>query len=251
MRLVALVVGTAALCAAGSVFAGPVQADYASRVSFGRTTAGVNRQTQAYTVGTDNWTANLVPPTVSEINNTGGEFFFAQLAAEYPAASGWSFSSAVNTLSNNSLKIHTYAVTGSAGFVGAEIDIEYVPGVGDPTANIHWIQVVRDNHNVTGNPGHGNGELVVDQNNGRRSPYYDDGFAANSRNFYDFSGRNDGGATHLWQAELYLVVGPAATAPGPVTIYRTGMAWGWNNIPAPASSVVIGIAGLFAARRRR
>lgn len=230
--------------------AGVIKEDYESWTLFGYTSSGLYDFRDDYVINGQNWYATLKPPRATEINNTIGEFWWDTLS-DWAQGTGWTFQSSLHTLSDDSLVIHTYDVQGTAARVGAEIHVEYVPHGDDPTDNIHWIQVVRDNHNVTDNKGHGNAELVVDTNSpGGRSPYYDDGFAANDRHFYDFPGRLDPDMEHCWEAELFLVSGPAADSPGLVTIYRTGISWGWQNVPPP-STLALFACGLIAARRRR
>jgi hypothetical protein len=113
--------------------------------------------------------------------------------------------------------------------------------------------MVTTNHSSRSNPVHGNRFNGVDNPfslNG--APYYDDGGAADSRNFLDNPWRVDAGLSHYWFAELYLVTGPAPTTPGQVTIYN-GIKWGWKNstVPEPSTLVVFGLGtlGLFGSRR--
>jgi hypothetical protein len=81
--------------------------------------------------------------------------------------------------------VHTYDVLGTPTNVGAEFHVEYIPQGTDPTSNIHWIQVVTNNHP---DPGvHDNMANEVDTRSLNGSPYYDDGFTATNREFYDFS----------------------------------------------------------------
>lgn len=244
--------GVVALWIASAAGGAVIKEDYGSRNVFGYTTSGVYDYSDPYTVGTTNWQARLIPARPTEINNTNGNFFFTTLA-NWAQGSNWTFNSAVNTLSNDSLVVRTYNADGAAARVGAEFHVEYVPGPGDPTANVHWIQVVRDNHKLGTGGGHGVPELIVDNgaSPGNRSPYYDDGGAADGRNFYDRPWRDDGGASHLWEAELFLVTGPAPNNAGLVTLYRTGISWGWENVPTPGSLAIVALAGLVAPRRRR
>jgi hypothetical protein len=253
------------LCAASAnvVLGGIVLEDYRQRTVLGYTTSGLYDPHEPYSIGTDPWIAKLDPLRPTDIVRGGTANFLAVLTAAFPPASGWSFVAAANDLSDGSLKVHSYDVDGTPTRVGIEFpligfDVEYVPGVGDPTANVHWIQVVTNNHNVTNNPGHGNPENVVDNpfSPGGRAPYYDDGGAADSRNFLDAPARNDANMTHHWIADLYLVTGPAPTTPGQVTIYN-GIRWGWENHPVPEPSTLVlfglGALGLFGSgwlRRR-
>ncbi|MCS6862972.1 MAG: hypothetical protein NZT92_21930 [Abditibacteriales bacterium] len=112
--------------------------------------------------------------------------------------------------------------------MGAYIDIEYKPGAGDPKDNLHWIQVVSDNHSIEGN--HGDRENRVDVDPGARTPYYDDGDTADQRNFFDAPRRPDPENNHDWIAALFLVKG-RDSVDKPVTIYtNSGILWGWTNI---------------------
>ncbi len=247
-----LVAAGIACLLAPAALAGPVQEAYASRViNFANgtpTTSGVYDRTDTYNIGGTDYQAWLRPEKVTEINNTAGEFFFTTLNT-WAGASGWTFQSAVNTLTDNSLKIRTYDVQGTATRIGAEFHVEYVPAGADPTANVHWIQVIRNNHNLA--TGYGNLDLKVD-NLGSTSPYYDHLGAATNREFYDFPGRTQNLTQyHYWDAELFLATGPAAGSPGAVTLYRTGMRWGWEAVPTPGSLALLGMTGLVAGRRRR
>ncbi|MDA0765313.1 MAG: hypothetical protein O3A87_01140 [Verrucomicrobia bacterium] len=174
------------------------------------------------------------------------------LSSTFPAGAGWTFQSSVNELSDSSLVIHTYDVQGTAARVGADFHVEYVPHAGDPTVDVHWIQVVTDNHALPGNL-HGTLENEVDNpfSPGGRSPYHDDGAAATSREFYDFPGRTDTNRAHDWTAELFLVTGPAAEAgPGNI-IFHGGITWGWSNIPEPSLAYLLAILIVFHSIGRK
>lgn len=256
-----LLVGLVAIATTvGSAFGGPLTTSYQSAtIDFAAgspVTSGVYDKTDLYMIGAQQWVASLLPVNPIYLRGTAGNFFDV-LSAAFPTSAGWSYASAVNPLSDNSLVVRTYDVQGTAGRVGAEFHVDYVPHGTDPTSNVHWIQVVTDNHNVTSDPGHGNAENVVDTNSpGGRSPYYDDGFAATSTSFYDFPGRTDANKSHTWVADLFLVTGPApGDGPGLITFYG-GVEWGWENhpVPEPSSFALLGLGGLalgFNAYRRR
>ncbi len=210
-------------------------------------------------------TANTAPVHVEYIRGFT-QSFFDVLADEYKVADGWSYASAVNELTDDSLLVRTYDVQGTPGRVGVEFHLEYIGGVGDPTTNLHWIQVIKNNHAITdagGDQGHGTEEFEVDNpfSPGERSPYYDDGGAAvtgaGTGDFYDFPGRIDTANDHNWIAELMLVSGPGLNAnntpnPGLITFYG-GVRWGFTNtaIPEPATLVLAAMGGVGLITRRR
>ncbi|MGB3512871.1 MAG: PEP-CTERM sorting domain-containing protein [Microcoleaceae cyanobacterium] len=185
----------------------------------------------------------LDPLSVTEITRGGTAGFLDQLRAEFPVVDGWNFNAAAADLAG-SFNIDIYDAQGTPARVGTEFQLQYNPSAGDPTPadkDLHWIQRVVDNHNITTNPGHGNPENVIDIVAGQTDPYYDTNFGIqpfDERTFYDFPGRTDADRSHFWFAELYLV---EETAPMTVTIYN-GVRWGWRNtIPEPSS-----VLGLFA-----
>lgn len=233
--------------------AGVVKEDYGSRTIFGFTTVGKFVDEAPYKVGPDPWVTYTAPKHPQVLPVGGTKNFNDVLKAAFTAKAGWTFVPAKNALSDDSLVVKTYAAFGSAGSVGAQIDVQYVPHGTDPTDDIHWIQVVTDNHNITNNPGHGKAENIVDINtklNPNVNPYYDNGFAADSRNFIDESSR-EGTAAHTWIADLYLVSGPNAA--GEVTVY-SGLQWGWENhgVPEPSSVILLVSAiGGFGFWRRK
>lgn len=252
MRRLAIICSWIIAVSGSAVFAGVVKEDYKSRTVFGHTTLGDHKPQEKYkcTNPDMNCEANLVPAKVTYVR--GSSTNYAKVLGD--AYAGWTFSSAVAELSDDSLVVHTYHVVGSPTLVGAWIDLEYVPHGTDPTSNVHWIQVISDNHNITNNPGHGNLENIVDvASTNTTDPYYDNGFAADGRNFLDFSRRNDGCDDHYWNAELHLVV---ETGPKEARIYG-GVLWGWENhcnpVPEPNSlaALAVGALGLTGLRRGR
>jgi hypothetical protein len=224
-----------------------------SRTIFDETASGQYDSIDDYNIGTVSWQAVLDPLSPAESVRGGTSNFMAVLTAAFPASSGWTFVTAATNLSNGSLRVHTYDVKGTPSSVGAEFDLEYVPGAGDPIMNIHWIQVVTNNHSATNSPGHGSTVSILD-NPFSLGPYYDDAGAADMRNFYDFPLRSDANMSHFWFADLYLVTGPAAGAPGQVTIHN-GIRWGWKNDPVPEPATLLllgtGLAGVAIKTRKK
>ncbi|MFO0910715.1 MAG: hypothetical protein U0794_20605 [Isosphaeraceae bacterium] len=228
---------------------------YAARNILGFTTTGLYDPTEFYFVGPQLWQASLNPLHPVTLARGGTANFLAVLQAAFPLASGWSFVAAAANLTEGSLRVHSYDVKGSAGYVGIEqtpkvgFDVEYVPGAGDPVNNMHWIQVVTNNHALGGGGGHGVNANIVDIPTGQTNPYYDTAGAADSRNFLDGPGRTDGNAAHNWVADLYLVSGPTTAGtqanPAVVTVYN-GVRWGWTNasVPEPAPLELCTVAGV-------
>jgi hypothetical protein len=222
-----------------------------------------------YPVDTDNWRVFLDPDPPEYLRGAPTNYADV-LSAAFPVADGWSYQSAANELSDNSLVVRDYIARHGAGLVGAEFLVEYVPHAGDPgPLDVHWIQVIRSNHRLGAN--HGTAENVVDHVFAR-SPYYDHGGLASSRFFYDFPKREHENE-HVWEGVLFLVTGPAVIAqpdntrrptPGAVTLLG-GIRWGWQNecisvdisidcdtVPEPAAVPLLALAlGMAIWWRRR
>jgi hypothetical protein len=214
-----------------------------------------------YQVNGTDWVADLTPANPRPLKLGGTDFFLKILQQDFPANQGWSFVSAAKDLSANSLIVHSYQVhatdlLGQPNYVGIEanaltttnigFDVQYKQEAGDPVDDVHWIQVIDDNHafnkNLQGKVvvnNYGQVEKRVDVPQGATTPYYDGYYSADSRNFLDTPTRPNFDKSHYWHAELYLVVGP--DKPGKVTVYD-GVSWGWENHPAPepASLVLLG-----------
>lgn len=219
------------LCAAFTVAtaaqAVPLTGDYKSFTVFDFTTSGVHDKTDPYLVGGGEgvaWEANLLPATATNARSFS-TVAFDILTAAFPQAGGRTYASAARELSPGSLIMRTDDVLGSGRGVGAEIHVEYKPGIGDPTTDIHWIQVIATNHKL--GAAHGTEDYKVDVVAGNATPYYDPGFAADTRNFLDTPSRGDSEESHIWLAQLMLVTGPA-NGVGAIT-FLGGINWGWEN----------------------
>ena len=169
------------------------------------------------------------------------------LQAAFPAP-GWTFPNSPKELTTGSLEVRTYDVIGTPTEVGADFHVKYRPGVGDPTAathDIHWIQVLKNNHKLS-NP-HGTPDNKVDILAGSTSPFYDELGAANSTDFFDGPRRLDGENEHFFDFELFLVTRPLGSglAAGEVTVW-SGVNWGWANVVAEPSSTILFSIGLLA-----
>jgi hypothetical protein len=218
----------AAVVAAPAWAAGPLTENYAAATVLTFATSGVYDAQDTYTIGAVNWEANLLPVKAVYLQTMSlGDF--AVLAAAFPATNGRTYQSSTGSLSDGSLIVRTYDVIGTPAKVGAALHVEYVPAGTDPTTDIHWIQVVSNNHRI--GAAHGTADFKVD-NLGGTTPYYDILAAANSRNFYDYPFRTDGGSSHSWSAELLLVQGPA-DGKGNIR-FLGGLSWGWENHPLAA-----------------
>ena len=216
------------------------------------TTPGIYDPTDQYIIGAQetHWFANLQPPNPAYLisPNSGVTEYFS---AAFPTTAGWSYAFSDSALSENSLVVHNYSVVGTAQLVGARFHVEYTPHGADPTDNIHWIQVISNNH---GRSGHDAPAHEID-NTYSSSPYYDYGGTANSRHFYDFPFRTDANRRHYWSAELFLVTGQAVdSGPGLITFYG-GINWGWENHPVPEPSALllsgVALSALVVVQRRK
>ena len=201
--VLALVLGSAPALAAS-----PLAMSYGAATVEGFPTSGLYDAMDTFTKGAVDWEANLLPVTPIYARSFGLSFFDV-LHTAFPRAAGRTYASAANELSAGSIVVKTYDVFGTPDEVGAALHARYVPAGSDPTTDIHWIQVVRDNHEL--NAAHGTVEFVVDKL-GAATPYCDTEGAANSRNFYDRPWRDDSGESHIWIAQLLLVSGPAVAA---------------------------------------
>src|SRR5262249_8226040 len=101
---------------------GPIQEDYRQRTLLGFTTSGVYHPRQDYSEFGIPHFAALAPLHPVDLVRGGTANFLAVLTAAFPPASGWTFVTAANDLSNGSLKIHSYDVLGVPGYVGIDIN---------------------------------------------------------------------------------------------------------------------------------
>ena len=182
----------------------------------------------------------LSPSSVTSVPRNGSQSFLDKLREDFP---DWVFNPAPNDLTGN-FKIQVYDAVGETSRVGAFFQLKYIPGGSDPTPSgneLHWIQRVVNNHNITDNPGYGNLEDVIDRLPGNSTPFYDLGAnnGTNERTFVDLSQRNNPQDNHYWSAELHLV---ELIAPKEVRIYN-GVSWGWTNTYTPPSDPCSGGSG--------
>jgi hypothetical protein len=182
---------------------------------------------------------------------------------------------------NIDFKITNYSAINNGAIGGGQLVVDFTPQQGAVLpANLHWIQIVTDNYNITGvnganlaaPKGPGKFENVVDAT-GSATPYYDvaaaaGGFGAKFNatppHFEDFSSRLEPTAafpTIVWNANLFLVSDNGANF---VTVYDA-VDWGWVSqysangkfgaIPEPDVWAMMllgfGLTGAMARSRRR
>ena len=242
----------------GRALAGPISTDFTlgSQTLFGGQvhTTGVYDLTESYPGGQT--TLSPAMPT-DQLNPTTNFLMVLETVTPW-ATPGWSFVNSATELTNGSLEVRTYDAIGSTTYAGAQFNIKYRPGVGDPTEathDIHWIQVITNNYNISSNPGYGHPENIVDIRlgvNPYTNPYYDNGYAADARDFFDESERLSNVNT-TWSGETFLVATPLGSGSGAqqVTLY-SGVKWGWANVPEPGTAALLGLGfvGLASMRKR-
>lgn len=194
---------------------------------FGRITSGAYDPQEPYAVNLLACKAELFPNILFPTENaTIPAATLGTLNSTFP---GWTFNTAATQLSDDSIEIQTYDVLGTSTRVGVEIHARYVPHAGDPTTDLHWIQVLSTNHGLKG-AGHGSAATYVDVASTSTTPYYDDGYAGNSVDIYDRPSRIDAAQDHTWEATTFLVTGPDIGDPaGTITVQVPGFTWGWKN----------------------
>jgi PEP-CTERM motif-containing protein len=190
---------------------------------------GLHQHNDPYQVNGLNWDVWLNPDPPEYLRGVSANFA-GVMSSTFKTSDGWSYQSAANELSDDSLVVRIYAARSGDGKVGAELLVEYVPHGNDPV-DVHWIQGVQSNHGVA----HGTPQNEVDYRYAG-APYYDQGGTATSRYLYDFPKR-EWDQAHTWKGELYLVTGTPIVnqadgtvrpTPGAVT-FLGGIRWGWEN----------------------
>jgi hypothetical protein len=191
-----------------------------------------------------------VPVTYPAGANVPPVDYLATLETPYGAYVGtgagkWSYALAANPLPNGALTVTAYQVTAGPNNVGISADLKTntigfavaVSNADDmPIGPYHWLQVIADNYNITYNPGYGNAENVLD-NGGFATPYYDAVGISTASSFFDAPSRPNAATANesdWWIADLFLATGPGTTGaqnagPGQVTLFNTGIQYGWAN----------------------
>jgi hypothetical protein len=241
-----------------------------SSLAFSITPPQYGKTEESYTLANQTrGTTRLSPTTLTSITRGGIIGFLGTLRRDFPT---WTFNSAPNDLAGR-FEVETYNAVGTAlyvdgessEFVGANLILNYVPGIGDPTlSSVHWIQRVYTNHRYTPPPNnideHGNYGDIIDIRPGNvANPFYDapgtDGLSLAPGYFSDSPARPDPDKNHSWLAQLYLV---ELTGSEQVTIYN-GVQWGWENkvepVPEPitifGSGMGLGLGVLFKKNVQR
>jgi hypothetical protein len=229
-------------------------------------TTGASNLDQVY-MTPDGWGVTFLEPSPAvdpvyyspSAGNEGPLYynFFNTLTRMYPTTKGWNVTGNVAAVPTGSVQVNTYGAIGIGGDdpddwrVGADFAATYLttkPGGGsngNPTTNIHWIQVVATNNKLTvngmgdlmANPGTLDNKVDVRRTN-VTNPYYDQGFAATGTNFIDTPRRFDAEFDNDWIATLFVASGPltpgTAANPATITVYNnTGVTWGWQNFFFP------------------
>lgn len=200
---------------------------FATATEFGFTLSGELDTQEPYSVGTLRCKTELYPNKLLPTEDASASAaYIATLNTAFP---GWTFNNAATSLSKEAIEIKTYDAIGTATQVGVWIHARYVPHAGDPTENIHWVQILTTNHGLRGT-GHGPIATYVDVNTGTTTPYYDEGYAGDARDIIDRPSRTDASMNHTWQATTFLVAGPdIGDGAGTVTLLGPGFTWGWEN----------------------
>ena len=238
----------------------------------GTATTGVVRPVATYTVGATTWQTTNNPlqfDSASYLQAQGLESPFLQALSNQLGA-GWSYTfNTTAVIADNTFQVHTYDAQGppppasnndaltaigvcpAANCVGTQLFFNYVPTGGDPTTNIHWVQILYDNYLIGGGAARVTPFYEID-NDGGTVPYYDVPFVADSTGFKDTPFATGPGSPTVFDALDLLVSGPAPNMPGQFTIYG-GIEWGFSNQqtpePSSAAGIVLGLVFLYGFRK--
>ena len=200
---------------------------FAPANEFGYALSGDCDPQEPYAVGLLQCKTELYPNILFPTENASASLgYINTLNTAFPS---WTFNNSATSLSEDAIEIKTYDAIGTSTRVGVWIHARYVPHDTDPTDNIHWIQILTTNHGL-GGTGHGPIVTYIDAASGTTTPYYDEGYAADSRDLIDRPSRTDASLNHTWEATTFLATGPdVGDAPGTVTLLGPGFTWGWKN----------------------
>jgi hypothetical protein len=254
-------IGIASLFSMGALSAGEIEVAPQVVNFLGTATTGVVRPVANYTVGATNWQTTNNPlqfDSASLLQAQGLENPFMQ-ALSNQLGPGWSYTfNTTAVIADNTFQVHTYdaqappppasnndaltaiGVCPAANCVGTQLFFNYVPTGDDPTANIHWVQILFDNYLIGGGAARVTPFYEID-NDGGTVPYYDVPFVADSTGFKDTPFATGPSSPTVFDALDLLVSGPAPGTPGQFTIYG-GIEWGFSNQPTPEPSTVVGMA---------
>ena len=192
------------------VFNGGILAN--AKLGPNNSSAGNYNAISYFNVGGKDWSVSLLPlhptdqpnPTANWTNILNGQsatvttpagpknYTYGQLY-DFPTANGVPVD---YTLSNGALNVRTYATFANIpnDLFGIDFHVQYNPTVppDSPSApNIHWIQTLNDNWNLSGAPG--TLDKKVDVPAGQADPYYDTQGVADSTFLFDEPRRNISG----------------------------------------------------------
>lgn len=250
--------------------ASEIQVDPQAAAFLGNNTTGLIRPVANYTVAGTPWQTTTNNPLAFDsaafLQAQGLENPFMQ-ALSNELGAGWSYTfNTTATIAANTFRVHTYealappppasnndaltinGLCGGNNCVGAQFFFNYAPAGDDPTANVHWVQILYDNYLLNGNRVPAFYEI---DNAGNTAPYYDVPFAANANGFLDTPFVTGPGQRTTFDALTLLVTGPAADKPGQFTIFG-GIEWGFSNqpTPEPGTGTIIVLAFTFLALRK-